>query len=279
MQCSWLPEATSILDDIKTLGREGKPAGTFSVVGAQSQGRGRQGRLWLDAGSPLAAGVLLRSQAPMGLLTGLAPVCGYACVRALKAAGVPCALAWPNDIVTEGAKLGSVVCEAGYGDGVFVAAAVMLNVADAPISFASCGSPEPRPAATLEAFLPELAQDAQKCARLGQDLCAAMEAECGRWGAAVGQGAGAAGPLGPILSAWFDEMPLMGQPVRALLPDGRVAAEGLLAGIDGWGRITVVGADGQERELSFEQASLRPMAQECEPEAQGRAGGEGFSAV
>ncbi len=265
MQSSWLPEAASVLDDIKTLGREGKPAGTLSVVGAQSHGRARQGHLWLDARAPLAAGVLLRPQAPMGLLVGLAPVCGYACVQALKAAGVPCALAWPNDIVTEGAKLGSVVCEAGYGDGVFVAAAVMLNVA---ASFASCGSPEPRPAATLGAFLPELAQDAQKCARLGQDLCAAMEGECERWSAAIGQGAGAAGPLGPILSAWFDEMPLMGQPVRALLPDGRAAAEGLLAGIDGWGRITVVGADGQEHELSFEQASVRPMAQECEPEAQ-----------
>ncbi len=133
MQSSWLPEAASVLDDIKTLGREGKPAGTLSVVGAQSHGRARQGHLWLDARAPLAAGVLLRPQAPMGLLVGLAPVCGYACVQALKAAGVPCALAWPNDIVTEGAKLGSVVCEAGYGDGVFVAAAVMLNVAGAPL--------------------------------------------------------------------------------------------------------------------------------------------------
>ena len=258
MQSSWLPEAASVLDDIKAQGREGKPAGTLSIVGAQSQGRGRQGHLWLNAGTPLAAGVLLRPQAPMGLLTGLAPVCGYACVQVLKAAGVPCALAWPNDILVDGAKLGSVVCEAGYGDGVFVAAAVLLNVADAPASFASCGSPEPRPAASLDSFLPELAQDAEKCAHLGQDLCAAMVAECERWSAAIGQGAGVAGPLGPILSSWFDEMPLMGQPARALLPDGRVAAAGLLAGIDGWGRITIIDEAGEEHELSFEQASLRP---------------------
>lgn len=259
MQSSWLPQTTSVLDDIKTLGREGKPAGTVCIAGAQSQGRGRQGRLWLDAGSPLAAGVLLRPQAPMGLLTGLAPVCGYACVQALKAAGVPSALAWPNDILADnGAKLGSVICEAGYGDGVFVAAAVLLNVADAPASLASCGSAEPRPATSLDAYAPELAQDAEKSAHLGQDLCAAMAAECERWSAAIGQGAGSAGPLGPILSSWFDEMPLMGQPARALLPDGRVAARGLLAGIDGWGRITLIDEAGEGREFSFEQVSLRP---------------------
>lgn len=268
MQSPWLPGTTSVLDDIKTLGREGKPAGTPCIVGAQSQGRGRQGHLWLDAQAPLAAGVLLRPQVPMGLLTGLASVCGYACVQALKAAGVPCALAWPNDILVKGAKVGSVVCEAGYGDGVFVAAAVMLNVAGAPASVANCGSPEPRVAAALEPYMPELALDAEKCVHLGQDLCAAMEDQCERWSCAIGQGAGSAGPLGPILSQWFDQMPLMGQPARALLPDGRVAAEGFLGGIDGWGRITLIGAAGEEREFSFEQASLRPAASECGSQAE-----------
>lgn len=64
-------------------------------------------------------------------------------------------------------------------------------------------------------------------------------------------------PLSPVLGELFDRLWLMGSDVEALLPDGQAFARGRLAGLDLWGRVTLV-IDGRELELSPEQAALRP---------------------
>lgn len=65
-------------------------------------------------------------------------------------------------------------------------------------------------------------------------------------------------PLAPVLGELFDRVWLMGEDVEALLPDGQPFACGRLAGLDLWGRVTLV-IDGRELELSPEQALLRPV--------------------
>jgi BirA family biotin operon repressor/biotin-[acetyl-CoA-carboxylase] ligase len=53
---------------------------------------------------------------------------------------------------------------------------------------------------------------------------------------------------------------MLGTQVQAMLPDGQVFITGTFAGIDVWGKATVVTPDGAEMEISSEQASLRPLA-------------------
>ncbi|MDJ1121585.1 hypothetical protein QJ043_05795 [Olsenella sp. YH-ols2217] len=66
----------------------------------------------------------------------------------------------------------------------------------------------------------------------------AVAAAIERWAQAMPDGA-AAGPWGPFLSDYFDAMELMGQGVDAIAPSGDTIVSGRLAGIDGWGRVTI----------------------------------------
>ena len=59
---------------------------------------------------------------------------------------------------------------------------------------------------------------------------------------------------------YYDQMDLLAQNVEVVLPDGRVAVTGMLAGMDIWGRVTVLDAQGREHEIAPEQASVRPAS-------------------
>ena len=129
-----------------------------------------------------------------------------------------------------------------------------MNVLPPDGDLATAGSPAPREAAGLASLLDTVPGLETLAAAIGDAVVSRVRA----WEDGIAAGQGTAGPLGPVLSEWFDEMPLMGREVRVLLPDGRVAAEGMLAGIDGWGRVTVRTDDGRELEFSSEQGSVRP---------------------
>ena len=64
--------------------------------------------------------------------------------------------------------------------------------------------------------------------------------------------------MAPVLSEYFDLVALMGKPAEAVYPNGNVMARGTFAGVDIWGRATLVTADGHEVEFSPEQARIRP---------------------
>lgn len=246
----------SVLDEAASLAREGVPAGTCVAAREQTAGRARLGRVWESPAEGLAVAVVLRPKAPMGLLSGLSSVAGLGAVDALRALGAPVSLAWPDDVVDAcGRKLGGAVCSAGYGEGgVFVVAGVYVNVLPPDGDLATAGSPAPREAAGLASLLDTVPGLETLAAAIGDAVVSRVRA----WEDGIAAGQGTAGPLGPVLSEWFDEMSLMGREVRVLLPDGRVAAEGMLAGIDGWGRVTVRTDDGRELEFSSEQGSVRP---------------------
>lgn len=78
------------------------------------------------------------------------------------------------------------------------------------------------------------------------------------WAAAMPSGA-AAGPWGPFLSDYFDAMELMGQPVDAIAPGGDTITSGRLAGIDGWGRVTIQSVD-EAAGVVLEETELAPGA-------------------
>lgn len=81
----------------------------------QTRGRGRRGRAWQ---TPLAGGIALSFlrgfDGGMAELSGLSLVAGIAVLRAFADAGVSgAALKWPNDIVSDGRKLGGILVELG----------------------------------------------------------------------------------------------------------------------------------------------------------------------
>lgn len=99
---SYCSEVSSTNDVALQLAASGAPEGTTVVAGAQTRGRGRQGRSWLsppDAG--LYVSVLFR---PRGVssLAFLTLMGGVAVAEGIRAStGLPVLVKWPNDVVVE----------------------------------------------------------------------------------------------------------------------------------------------------------------------------------
>ncbi len=268
---SVVDETGSTNDDVMELGRAGEPAGTAVAAHEQTLGRGRRGHIWGSPEGGLYLSVLLRPQVPMHYLMGLSAVCALGALDALHELGATKAeLKWPNDVIVPerggvvGAvrKLAGILVEAGTGEaGVFAVCGIGVNLAAPHIDMGSMGSARPLSAAGLaeamgegEAGEPLETPGFEELARALRDhIVARVDA----WEAAVRGGRGAAGPLAPILSEYFDHIPLLGHEAEAVLPDGRACARGTFCGLDVWGRAELRLADGREVDFASEQASLR----------------------
>jgi BirA family biotin operon repressor/biotin-[acetyl-CoA-carboxylase] ligase len=101
-------------DLAKLLAREGSAEGTVVVADEQTKGKGTKGRSWHSPpGLGLYASVILRPRRSNLALLPLAA--GVACVEAVQeAAGLRAELAWPNDIVWGGRKIGGILCETDF---------------------------------------------------------------------------------------------------------------------------------------------------------------------
>ena len=267
---SVVDETGSTNDDVMELGRAGEPAGTAVAAHEQTLGRGRRGHIWGSPEGGLYLSVLLRPQVPMHYLMGLSAVCALGALDALHELGATKAeLKWPNDVIVPerggvvGAvrKLAGILVEAGTGEaGVFAVCGIGVNLAAPHIDMGSMGSARPLSAAGLaeamgegEAGEPLETPGFEELARALRDhIVARVDA----WEAAVRGGRGAAGPLAPILSEYFDHIPLLGHEAEAVLPDGRACARGTFCGLDVWGRAELRLADGREVDFASEQASL-----------------------
>ncbi len=268
---SVVDETGSTNDDVMELGRAGEPAGTAVAAHEQTLGRGRRGHIWGSPEGGLYLSVLLRPQVPMHYLMGLSAVCALGALDALHELGATKAeIKWPNDVIVPerggvvGAvrKLAGILVEAGTGEaGVFAVCGIGVNLAAPHIDMGSMGSARPLSAAGLaeamgegEAGEPLETPGFEELARALRDhIVARVDA----WEAAVRGGRGAAGPLAPILSEYFDHIPLLGHEAEAVLPDGRACARGTFCGLDVWGRAELRLADGREVDFASEQASLR----------------------
>lgn len=175
------------------------------------------------------ASVTLRPAVPMGAFHGIGYVCVLGAVEALRNAGANVGIGWPFDIVdaTTFETVASVRVKAGYDEGMFAHCDVM-------------GS------------------DSAAWAVTPETIAAGIEARVERWAAGVQAGRAQAGPVAPVLSDYFDLVPLLGHAARAVYPNGNVMARGTFVGIDIWGRATLRTDDGRELEFAPEQASVLP---------------------
>lgn len=188
-------------------------------------------------GGTLRLAVLLRPAVPMSHYMGILPVCALGALEGLRPLRDDLALAWPGKVVVpdEDGHATQVACalgvHAGTGEGgMFVVCSAGVELAP----FAAMASGE-----------------------LAHAVCSAVALRVDAWAADVSAGRGAAGPVAPVLSDYFDALALMGRSCEVVYPNGRVAAAGTLTAVDVWGRATVRLADGRELVVSPEQASLR----------------------
>ena len=108
----------------RELASAGAPHGTLVTAGAQTAGRGRQGRRWeAHAGSALLCSLVLREfDALLSLRAGLAVA---------DVAGEAARVKWPNDVQVDGRKVAGVLVEGRPHEG-WAVVGIGVNVSAAP---------------------------------------------------------------------------------------------------------------------------------------------------
>jgi BirA family biotin operon repressor/biotin-[acetyl-CoA-carboxylase] ligase len=115
----------------------GHPHASVAATHIQTKGRGRRGRSWQSAlGESLTFSLLWRFNGGAATLSGLSLAVGVAIIRSLHRFGVLSAqLKWPNDVLSNGAKLSGILVEGSIlPDGTFGAViGCGINVSSHPL--------------------------------------------------------------------------------------------------------------------------------------------------
>jgi BirA family biotin operon repressor/biotin-[acetyl-CoA-carboxylase] ligase len=145
---SWLGAETIRLEKIDSTSEElwrrtaaGAAHGTVLSARTQSDGRGRQGRLWDSGTGNLLVSWLLRFSATPNELSALSIVEALAITRTLdRYAPGRIQLKWPNDILLDGRKLGGLLLEARQERGLCVVSGLGLNLRSPAAGWGDLGS-------------------------------------------------------------------------------------------------------------------------------------------
>ncbi|OFX24494.1 MAG: biotin--[acetyl-CoA-carboxylase] ligase [Anaeromyxobacter sp. RBG_16_69_14] len=108
----WFEEVGSTNDIAKRLADDGAAHGEVVVAEAQTAGRGRRGRVWASpTGRNLTFSIILRPDLPPSRASELTLVASVALCQAVRQAGVPAGIKWPNDLLVHGRKLAGILTE------------------------------------------------------------------------------------------------------------------------------------------------------------------------
>jgi BirA family biotin operon repressor/biotin-[acetyl-CoA-carboxylase] ligase len=217
-----LRETASTNNRARALAAAGAPHGTLVTAGAQTAGRGRQGRTWsAPPGQALLCSLLLRNYDPLlPLRAGLAVA---------DVAGDTALVKWPNDVLLDDRKLAGILVEARPVDG-WAVLGIGINVAVVP-----------------SALPPELRDRAATLGRAPSALESTLRELLGRLAARLDE------PAGASLDALRARDALRGRPVRWS------GGAGTGAGIDDAGSLLVRLSDGSVRTLDAGEVHLEPQ--------------------
>lgn len=208
-----LRETTSTNDRARELAVAGAPHGTLVTAGAQSAGRGRQGRTWsAPAGHALLMSVVVRGAGDRFALLPLA-----AAVAVTDVVGEAARIKWPNDVLLPGddtdagpgRKVAGILCEGRPQEGwaiIGIGLNVAVRVADLPPELHATAASMERSPGELETVLASLLD--------------ALDAVLGL-------------PSDALLDRWRARDGLAGREVRW------AQGHGIASGIDGLGRLVV----------------------------------------
>ena len=211
------------------------PEGYWLVADRQTLGRGRQGRVWLDAagnfmGSTVAH--LTPQDPPPPSLSFVAALAVYETVLARLANPRDLQLKWPNDVLLGGGKFCGLLLER-EGDSAVVG--IGVNLAAAP-------SLDERRTRTLAEFGPPPSRD-----DFAEALAAQFDLELGRW-RQFG--------LAPILNRWRAAAHPPGTPLTVHEANGREIS-GLFEDIEPDGALRLRLEDGSLRVIHAGDVTLK----------------------
>lgn len=252
-----LDEVDSTNEELMTRARNGAPAGFALRAGAQRAGKGRRSHSWTSPEGGLYLSVLIKPQVPDRVLSGIPVACGIGVVSALETLG--CAtlrLKWPNDIICDQGKLGGILVELGRSSGeVLVVCGMGINIQAISMEWRD---PSALPIAGLAECIPddralpsldELAEMTRISIMEAVDL----------WVEGI-KGAGAsAAPLTGVKGAYNELLAYRDERVHVSAPDRSVSENGVLRGVDVWGRALIELANGEVRSYDSSHVSLRPI--------------------
>jgi BirA family biotin operon repressor/biotin-[acetyl-CoA-carboxylase] ligase len=222
--------------------RQGAPEGLVVATEHQTAGRGRLGRTWeTPARSSLTFSVLLRPRVDPHAWPWLPLLTGHAVAAALRAAGVPADLKWPNDVLVDDRKVAGILLErVETPAGPSAVVGVGLNV-----SQESADLPVPTATSLLLAAGPQ-GPVPDRTALLGE-LLARLWREYATWQTDPGS-----------LAARYRALcSTVGRAVRVELPDAP-PLEGTATGVDEAGRLLVSGPDGEVAVGAGDVVHVRP---------------------
>jgi BirA family transcriptional regulator, biotin operon repressor / biotin---[acetyl-CoA-carboxylase] ligase len=218
-----LREVGSTSDRARELATNGAPHGTLVTAGAQTAGRGRQGRTWTTApGRALAMSLVLRD------VPELLPL--RAGVAVAQAIGPAAQIKWPNDVLVDGRKVAGILVE-GRPQEHWAVVGIGLNVALAPDDF----PPELRATAATLGLTPEDVEPTLT------KLLEVLEAWLGRSPEVVLEAVRARDALRGHAISWS-------------------GGEGTADGIDGDGRLMIRTGDGRRVALDAGEVHLGTVA-------------------
>lgn len=214
----------------------------------------------------LRLAILLRPQVPMRQLVAVEPVAAMALLDALEDMGADpqsIGIAWPHDVVLseDFSPVAAISTKAGYSDGMFVSLAIDVQVDALNQLFANDEADGACLSNPSEQGQPATAAgNGSPADRLASAIQRRVIAAMRSWEAQAATPNAKAGPWAPFLPAYFDRVPLLGQPVNVCYPNGRVYARGLFVGIDIWGRATVRTRRAGDIEFPAEKFVIRPQS-------------------
>jgi BirA family biotin operon repressor/biotin-[acetyl-CoA-carboxylase] ligase len=253
MQRIDLESCASTNDEAARMARAGAKHGTVVIAEQQTAGRGRDGRPWASPrGRGLYLSAVVRPPLPLADVPPMTLAIGVGLCDAVRAAGVPAALKWPNDMLVGTRKLAGVLVEAQSQGSRLEAVIVGIGI--------NLTSPEP---GELPPEIAARAVSLEEAAGSPIDREAFIEtllAHVEHWVdhyTAVG--------LEDVIPAWSERM-AHGLDARAIV--NGLPVVGMMVGLDGDGSLLLRDADGMiHRVRSGDVEAITPSAVAAEPES------------
>ena len=231
-----LAEATSTIDVAKQWIAEGAPHGAVVIAQRQTQGRGREGRVWASPVGGLWMSLIVHIDAEKAGRLGMG--LAVAAAEAVSAeTGCEVGLKWPNDLLLDERKVGGVLGQTEATFGGVAAAVVSLGL---NVNFSVDDLPQELK--DIAATLRDKTGKRWSLPRLTADVLARFE---DMWPALAGEDGRR------VMDGWRERDVLLGREV-SLAVAGNVL-RGRAAGIDERGAL-VIATDGIEQTISAGEA-------------------------
>lgn len=184
----------------------------------------------------LEVATVVRLEVSMPYVPAVPYVVSLGVCQFLRGADEHFGICWPYNICYKDQVVASIKATAGYQEGMFAVVSVAADSEALCSAFDAAGNTE----------------------LLAKKVSELVVQSVSVWEQQVKHARSFAGPIALILSDYFDMVPLLGQQVNKVYPNGNVALTARFGGIDVWGHAILVDKDGKEILVSEDEASVVP---------------------